>query len=163
MILSGFPLAGANRRSQDSQEEVGILTAMEISPLDLGGVELSVLAGCDSAIGSARAGEGILGLVRAFREAGSRRVVASLWAIDDRRTAQLMEEFYKIFLKKGQAPALALREASLAFRRRLTNEGRGEMPVEGRGVQPVRQLRIETGTYSQAWLWGAFVCYGPLR
>jgi len=57
------------------------------------------------------AGEGLLGLARGFLYAGSRRVVASLWPVDDAATAHLMEAFYRRLLQRGESPAAALRHA----------------------------------------------------
>ncbi len=58
-----------------------------------------------------------MGLVRGFMYAGSRRVVASLWKVDDEATAELMKIFYRGMLKEGLRPAAALREAKVEMRR----------------------------------------------
>ena len=62
-----------------------------------------------------RLGEGLIGLTRGFLYAGSPRVVASLWEVDDRTTAELMKRFYKEMLGRGERPAAALRAAQTAF------------------------------------------------
>ena len=58
-------------------------------------------------------GEGLVGLTQAFLSAGARGVIASLWAVADRRTAELMEDFYVHLLREGMGPAQALRETQL--------------------------------------------------
>ncbi|MEM7244606.1 MAG: tetratricopeptide repeat protein, partial [Acidobacteriota bacterium] len=85
LLLSGLALADANHRGQSTQDgEDGILTAEEVASLDLSGVEWAVLSACETAVGDVRAGEGVLGLQRAFRIAGARTLVMSLWQVDDR-------------------------------------------------------------------------------
>ncbi len=74
-------------------------------------VDLVVLSACRTALGADMQGEGLVGLTRGFMYAGARRVVASLWQVDDQATAQLMTRFYRHMLKDGKAPAAALRAA----------------------------------------------------
>ena len=75
--------------------------------------ELVVLSACDTALGEEIEGEGIIGIVRGFMYAGSKRVVASLWQVADAATAELMSRFYQEMLAKGLNPAAALRKAQL--------------------------------------------------
>ena len=79
-LLSGLALAGAN---QPTEEDDGILTAEEISFVNLSGCELVVLSACETGLGKAAGGEGLLGVQRAFQAAGARTVIASLWKVDD--------------------------------------------------------------------------------
>ena len=72
------------------------------------------MSACRSAGERAYAGEGLVGFAWAFLRAGSRRVVAGLWDVDDRSTAALMEEVYAR-LAAGAPPAAALREAKRAL------------------------------------------------
>src|SRR5688572_160745 len=78
---------------------------------------LVVLSACQTALGQDIRGEGLIGLTRGFMSAGAPRVVASLWEVDDRATAELMKRFYEGMLRRQLAPAAALREAQLALRR----------------------------------------------
>jgi len=94
---SGLALAGANRgarASEPSGRGDGVLTAEDVALLDLHKVEWAVLSACASGRGSIEAGEGILGLERAFRIAGVRNVIASLWAVEDDATRSWMRELY---------------------------------------------------------------------
>ena len=102
VILSRFDEAG---RPQD-----GFLASYEIYNLDLP-AELVVLSACQTALGKEVRGEGLVGLTRGFMYAGARRVVASLWKVDDSATAELMGQFYREMLGKGLRPAEALRAA----------------------------------------------------
>ncbi len=70
-----------------------------------------VLSACDTAGGIDVAGAGLAGLVQAFRGAGARAVVASLWPVDDRATAELMGRFYAAWLGSKRSVPEALREA----------------------------------------------------
>jgi len=74
-------------------------------------VDLVVLSACRTALGADMRGEGLVGLTRGFMYAGARRVVASLWQVDDQATAQLMTRFYRHMLTGGERPAAALRAA----------------------------------------------------
>ena len=58
-----------------------------------------------------------MGLTRGFLYAGARRVVASLWQVDDESTADLMRRFYRAMLKDGRRPSEALRAAQLEMSR----------------------------------------------
>jgi CHAT domain-containing protein/tetratricopeptide (TPR) repeat protein len=77
---------------------------------------LVTLSGCSTGANGVYAGDEILGLVRGFLAAGATSLVVSLWAVNDRATAQLMTAFYQQ-LQAGVAPRAALREATLATRR----------------------------------------------
>ena len=72
-----------------------------------------VLSACDTALGEEIEGEGIVGIVRGFMYAGSKRVVASLWQVADAATSELMDRFYVEMLANGLAPSDALRRAKL--------------------------------------------------
>ena len=78
--------------------------------------DLVVLSGCRTALGREIRGEGIAGLARGFFHAGAPRVVASLWKVEDRATAELMTRFYRGMWTEGLAPAAALRSAQLSLR-----------------------------------------------
>lgn len=117
LLRSGLILAGANRTigemSKDTNgSEDGILTAMEVSGLDLVGTDLVVLSACQTGIGDVRNGEGVFGLRRAFQHAGAKSVVMSMFAIPDESASELMERFYENWLS-GQSKASALHNASL--------------------------------------------------
>ncbi|MFN0107283.1 MAG: CHAT domain-containing tetratricopeptide repeat protein [Blastocatellia bacterium] len=107
--LSGlvFSLVDETGKPQD-----GFLRLHEIYNLRLP-ADLVVLSACQTALGKQIKGEGLVGLTRGFMHAGTLRVVASLWQVDDLATAELMKLFYRGMLKDSQRPAAALRNAQL--------------------------------------------------
>jgi CHAT domain-containing protein/Tfp pilus assembly protein PilF len=99
------------KHDEDGGINDGFLRLDEVTRLQLN-ADLVVLSACETGKGRLYAGEGVTGLARAFLYAGSRGVVASLWAVDDRETAAFMAQLYG-GLKDGQAAADALRAAKL--------------------------------------------------
>jgi tetratricopeptide (TPR) repeat protein len=114
LLLSGLALAGANKRDEAGREEDdGILTAEEIAALDLSGVEWAVLSACDTGVGEVKAGEGVLGLRRAFQVAGAGTLIMSLWSVEDESARRWMRALYEGRLLKHLDTAQAVRAASL--------------------------------------------------
>lgn len=97
---------------EDGRPQVGSLAAYEIAGLHLP-AELVVLSACETGLGREIRGEGLMGLSQAFFSAGSRQVLASLWTVDDRATALLMEEFYRNLLVERLSASAALSRAQL--------------------------------------------------
>jgi len=80
--------------------------------------DLVVLSGCRTALGKDYAGEGLIGLTRAFMYAGASRVAVSLWQVEDKSTSELMVRFYKYMLGPEKlSPPAALRAAQLDLRK----------------------------------------------
>lgn len=102
MLLSGLVLAGGNRawmgKALPKQTMDGILTADNIAQLDLEETELVVLSACQTAQGKATA-EGLYGLQRAFKKAGVKTIVMSLWNVDDAVGKEFMVKFYENMTK----------------------------------------------------------------
>jgi len=111
--LSGlvFSMVDKYGRPQD-----GFLRLHEIYDLKLN-ADLVVLSGCQTALGKEIRSEGLIGLTRGFMYAGSPQVVASLWGVRDRATAEFMRRFYHALLRRRLAPAAALRDTQLSMLR----------------------------------------------
>jgi hypothetical protein len=135
MLRSGLALAGANTwlkgGTPPELAEDGLLTAEDVSGLDLLSTELVVLSACETGLGHFHVGEGVFGLRRAFVLAGAKTLIMSLWKVPDEPTRELMEDFYRRLLA-GEARSEALRQAQLALRTK----------------------------YPAPYDWGAFICQG---
>lgn len=153
LLRSGLALAGANtwlkklKKDPDSQDgpttdedatgfahEDGMLTAEDVTGLDLLGTDLVVLSACMSGVGEVKAGEGVFGLRRSFAIAGAKTLVMSLWPVDDEITLLLMKRFYKA-LRSGKTCVDALRDSQLL--------------IKGQYATPDNPAP-----------WGAFICQG---
>ena len=145
-LRSGVALAGANRWRERAARGLsdGLLTALEVENLDLWGTELVVLSACESGLGAVRVGEGVLGLRRAFEQAGAQTVLASLWKVPDAETEALMRHFFRRWLE-GEPKAEALRQAQLSLIRQL----RADSDAARRTAPPL--------------YWAGFVCHGQPR
>jgi CHAT domain-containing protein len=109
--LSGIVLSLVDEQGRPQN---GFLRIYDIYNLKLN-ADLVVLSACQTALGKQINGEGLVGLTRGFMYAGAPRVVASLWRIDDRATAEMMRRFYQGMLKDGLRPAAALRAAQVSM------------------------------------------------
>jgi len=124
-----------------SSADDGLLTAQEIAMLDLSNTRWAVLAACATAAGTTRHYEGLFGLARAFRLAGVRTVISSLWPVEDAATAQWSEALYGARLDQG----LDTDEALAATQRALLAARRAE------------------GLSTHPYYWAAFVASGDWR
>jgi CHAT domain-containing protein/Tfp pilus assembly protein PilF len=111
----------------------GFLEAGEIVQLKLNS-DLVVLSSCNSGLGRIDESEGIIGMSKAFFEAGAKSIIVSLWEVNDKYTSRLMALFYKK-LNNGLDKSEALRQAKIEF-------------IKGYSPNP--------------YYWGAFVLSGDI-
>ncbi len=121
MIRSGLLLAGSNYawengKPQSPDMEDGILTAYEISQMDLSNTELVVLSACETGLGDIQGNEGVYGLQRAFKIAGAKYLIMSLWQVPDRQTSLLMTTFYEKWIEEEMTIPDAFRAAQQELR-----------------------------------------------
>jgi CHAT domain-containing protein len=119
LLLSGLFFAGANRHGEGADSagtEDGILTAYEVSGMDLEGTDLVVLSACETSLGEVKEGEGIYGLRRAFQMAGARTVISALWPVSDKAMAEIMSRLYD---SEGESLPRIMRRIQLARLREL--------------------------------------------
>jgi CHAT domain-containing protein/Tfp pilus assembly protein PilF len=112
LLRSGIALAGFNQRQSGTDD--GVLTALEAAGLDLSGTQLVVLSACESGLGQAVMGEGVVGLRRTLSMAGAETQVMSLWKVDTGRTRELMIAYYQR-LEAGVGRSEAMRDVQLAM------------------------------------------------
>ncbi|WP_430412324.1 CHAT domain-containing protein [Kordia sp.] len=105
MLKSGLAFAGANQflssgKPIDKKYGDGILTASEISNLDLKNLDLIVLSACDTGLGKSMGNEGVFGLQRGIKASGVKFMLVSLWRVSDMKTRQFMNLFYNNLIEK---------------------------------------------------------------
>jgi len=111
MMRSGLVFAGANKiwsenLNSNSSSDDGVLTAQEVITMDLRKTGLVVLSACESGLGDVDMFDGVYGLQRAFKIAGARYLLISLWKVPDKETAEFMQTFYH-YLIKTKSPQMA--------------------------------------------------------
>ena len=141
LLRSGLALANANapRPDPDSNQDDGILTALEMTGMNLYGTQLVVLSACETGLGDVGSGEGVYGLRRALVIAGVQSQVVSLWAVADDVTKDLMVDYYNRLFETGQPIGRheALRQAQLAM--------------------------LNSDQYQHPYYWAAFIASGDWR
>ncbi|PBQ32498.1 hypothetical protein CNR22_12180 [Sphingobacteriaceae bacterium] len=139
MVRSGIFFSGANKdyalntsnASSITDFEDGMLTSYEAMNLSLDKTELVVLSACQTGLGKVKNGEGVYGLQRAFKLAGAKSIIMSLWPVSDDATKDLMIAFYDHWIKNG--------DMYQAFK--------------------VAQLEVKK-KYLEPYYWGAFILVG---
>jgi tetratricopeptide (TPR) repeat protein len=128
MVRSGLLLSGGNwawmgsdTLSRLGAEQNGILTALEISQLNLKKTQLVVLSACETGLGKVDRSEGTFGLKRGFKLAGVEQLIVSLWPVPDKETMELMTLFYAD-LMQTQLPVVSFEKAQKAMRQKYPNE-----------------------------------------
>ena len=124
----------------------GRLVLDEIYGLDLDQVDLVTLSACDTAIGRLAVGDELVALSEAFLFAGAPTVVATLWRVDDKSTALLMQNYYR-HLQAGQDKLSSLREAQLDLMKSRGWDDRDDLPFD----------------YSHPYYWAPFILVGEYR
>ncbi|MBK8643785.1 MAG: CHAT domain-containing protein [Saprospiraceae bacterium] len=124
MVNSGLVLTGANAMQFGSDlntKDDGLLSAYEISHLDLSKTELVVLSACETALGDIKDMEGVYGLQRAFKLAGADKLIMSLWQVPDRETKDFMLSFYKNWILGKTSIREAFNKTQREARERFVN------------------------------------------
>ena len=116
LILSGGNYVWSGKTPIEGMED-GIATAYEIAQLNLYNTELVVLSACETALGDIKGSEGVFGLQRAFKMAGVKKMIVSLWKVPDKETSELMISFFNYWLL-GKTMDAAFAEAQADMRKK---------------------------------------------
>ena len=118
LLNSGIALSGANKKNIANTED-GILTALEITEIDLSNTELVVLSACETGVGVVENGQGLYGLRRALVLAGSASQLLSLWKVSDKVTKEVMSNYYRnLFSAARQGRAEAIQNTRISIRKK---------------------------------------------
>ena len=117
LLRSGLILSGGNGawlgKKMPKGVEDGVLTALEISTMDLSGTDMVVMSACETGLGDITS-DGVFGLQRTFKMAGVQTLVMSLWKVDDNATSLMMQTFYDHLLSgKTKREAFGLAQAAV--------------------------------------------------
>ncbi len=149
LLRSGLMLTGAGsslKGEKNNEGEDGILTAYEAMNLNLDNTDLVVLSACETGLGEIKNGEGVYGLQRAFKVAGARSLIMSLWKVDDEATQELMVGFYKNWLGTASDQP--------------NKGGKGLTPVLSKRAAFLKAQKELKAKYPNPYYWGAFVMVG---
>ena len=125
LLRSGLVLAAG---ADDPGASAGFLSARSAATLDLHATRWVVLSGCETGLGRAMAREGSIGLQRAFKLAGARVVITSLWPVEDRMSRQWMEWLYRLRWRQRVTTGEAVRGATLRALQARRRLGLSESP-----------------------------------
>ena len=137
-LFGALALTPGPTGSADPSDD-GFLTLGEIYELNLRGTELSILSACDTNYGPNQKGEGVWSLSRGFLVAGSKRVIASNWLVDDEASASLVSVFCRELVKEMPGESLDYAATLQAAKRWVRNQDKWKSP----------------------FYWGTFVLVGP--
>lgn len=114
LLRSGLLFTGAaniyNEELSLNAEDNGILNAYEVMNMNLNNTDLVIMSACETGTGEIINGEGVYGLSRSFQVAGSKKIIMSLWKVNDAATKELMTSFYSYWMALGD-PQIAFRKA----------------------------------------------------
>lgn len=165
LVRSGLLFAGANEALTGEEEtghENGVLTAKEISVLDLRGTDLLVLSACQTALGKIT-GDGVFGLQRGLKKAGAKSLLMTLWKVDDVATRQLMTFFYGYLLQgMGKHEALRLAQHDLRTMTEADNGNRSRRHAISSRQKRARRA-AKKPIFDDPYYWAAFILLDALE
>jgi CHAT domain-containing protein len=173
LYASHLVFAGYNKWVSNGTESRfcgnGVLTADEISRMDLKKTELVVLSACQSGLGDTSYGS-VRGLISAFSAAGARWIISHMWEADDFSVPILMDAFYDAYQNKGRDVPDALQYAKNYLRTvtigTLRREGWLDLPDDIRfsedirlAIADMRGCPNDTKPFEDEFYWGGFTVH----
>jgi len=179
LLRSGLALAGAKTwlegKNLPAEAEDGLLTAEDVSGMNLLGTELVVLSACDTGLGEVHISEGVFGLRRSFVLAGAKTLVMSLWRVPDLASAILMQRFYYNLVILNLDRSEALRNAQIYIRdvtvgeikeqwlsKRILKRLSGGNENVMHDLQRLKKSPDNRCPFTECIYWGAYVCQGDI-
>jgi len=170
MSRAGLLFAGASAALKgeqiSDQVDDGILTALEISQLDLRSTDLVVLSACQTAMGDITS-DGVAGLQRGLKKAGVQTIVMSLWKVSDNATAILMKRFYENLASERFATKRDAFNDAVMYLRNYEDKVFVEYddfsakavydPIIKSYVYPKKRISEYHKIYSDPYYWAAFI------
>ena len=160
---AGFALSGANITHYFPHREDGLLTACELSELDLRSVRYVVACACQTAQGTIQ-DEGAAGVLRGLKMAGAGTVLATLWPVDDNASTRFMQTFYRTWNNgrgtdgKGCSMTQALLAAQQQLRIPYTLPANTNNSVQAK----VKNQKAQTVNHSAPYFWAPFILIDDL-
>lgn len=164
LYRSGLLFAGANNylkgRTIPYNVEDGVLTSKEISELDFRNVDLAVLSACETGLGDITS-NGVYGLQRGFKKAGTKSLLVSLWPVDDNATQMFMTQFYKNLIS-GKSKNKSLADAQQYLKDYTVSETFSEDSSNGFKLVQQQDTTINeviktVHPYENPYYWAAFI------
>ncbi|MDZ4818716.1 MAG: CHAT domain-containing protein, partial [Planctomycetota bacterium] len=143
---------GSGSTSKSSND--GFLTLAEVYQLDLSKCELTILSACQTNYGPQQQGEGTWAMSRGFLVAGSRRIVASNWLVDDEAAASLISYFCGGLAKPYKAGTGGATGAAETAKPALSQDYALALQASKRWIAGQDKWR-------HPYYWGALVLVGP--
>jgi len=134
------------------ENEDGLLSASEVAKLKLN-AEITILSACNTGNGKYFRGEGLSGIGRAFKIAGSKNLLVSLWPVDSFATQKLMENFYQN-LQNGDSYSLALHNSKLKLQSIKYNYKNTQ---RGLKIKSNSNVKHKLDGYTNPYFWSAFI------
>lgn len=147
LLKSWLFFAGAN----SSDIEKGVMTALEITTLNLLGTKLVTLSACETALGDIKQDEGVYGLKRALVLAGTETQLLTLWAVNDNVTKNIMAAYYEQ-LRNGKTRSKAMRDIQLEL---LNGKENNKLQVN--------KSKKKLLAYSHPYYWASFILSGEWK
>ncbi|MEM9772413.1 MAG: CHAT domain-containing protein [Cyanobacteria bacterium P01_D01_bin.73] len=142
------------------------LFALKLTGGDRTGIRLAILSACETGLPGLELADEAIGLPTGLLQAGVAGVLASLWSVDDRSTALLVEAFYHFWRTEKLEPPEALRKAQQYLRDstaaelkagiQANRDGRGDRKVLAVGGKKLSE-RLQ---YEHPFYWAGFSYFG---
>jgi CHAT domain-containing protein len=169
MYRSFLAMTGANTglRGDRLPPEAGngLLSAQDITALDLWNTDLVVLCACQTGMGDIKTGEGVFGLRRALAIAGAKTLIMSLWSVPALPTVLLMDRLFDTLEQQSPKDYRAALEIAQDYIQTITVAELNQSQLGQDILKELTQVNLLNGKPDQQPLqhphfWAAWICQG---